>query len=112
MLVIQVLRRKNVVHAFCEKVLASVYPDGSFMGFRFEELVAMGTGQHAVEPRDRYDFQRTGTEPTYESAWRADVAKFEYVLFGYQTGTYTALEVLSLAGSIWDEERKRGATSD
>lgn len=111
MLTVQVLRRKNVVHAYCEKVLVSVYTGGSFMGFSFDELVAMGTGQHPIAPRDRYDFRSTGTEPTYESIWKSDVAKFEAMLFGYQTGTYTALEVLSAAASIWEKERMRDGTA-
>lgn len=80
--------------------LAAVYPGGSFMGYSFDELARMGSGEHDVEARDPHDFQNTGQEPAYQLQWRAEVARFEFVLFGYQIGVYTSLEVLAVAQQV------------
>ncbi len=67
------------------------------MGYSFDELVVMGTGEHSKDARDQYDFRNTGVAPTYESPWEAKLAAFEEVLFGYQVGAFTSLEVLAAA---------------
>jgi hypothetical protein len=107
MLALQVLKNRNVpyvVHAQYSGSqphqgghLSSVHPGGSFMGFTFEELCEMGTGEHEVAALDPHDFRSTGTEPKFQSAWEAQHAQFEFVPFGYQVGAYTSLEVLAFA---------------
>ncbi|RIX79612.1 hypothetical protein [Acidovorax cavernicola] len=72
------------------------------MGFEFDELAFMGTGGHAVEMRNPVDFQNTGLKPVPVSAREAELARFEEVLFGYQVGAYTSLEVLAVAGRTID----------
>lgn len=80
--------------------LTTIYPGGSFMGYSFDELADMGSGEHHVEARNPYDFQHTGQEPSYDSRWREQLARFEGVLFGYHVGAYTALEVLAVAREV------------
>ena len=105
MLTLQVFWKKDRIHAQHRASkntghLATVYPGGSFMGYSFDALANMGSGEHDVETLDPHDFRNTGQEPTYESEWRSEVARFEFVLFGYQVGAYTALEVLSVATQV------------
>ena len=110
MLILQVLntrRKPYVVHAEYRASkshhgghLSSVYPGGRFMGFTFETLCEMGSGEHELSAMDPYDFQNTGIEPTYQSAWEEMHDKFKFILFGYQVGTYTSLEVLAYAEEI------------
>lgn len=80
--------------------LAAVYPGGSFMGYSFDELAAMGSGEHDVKTLNAHDFQNTGLEPVHRSGWASEVARFEFVLFGYQVGAYTSLEVLAVAQQV------------
>jgi len=102
MLTLQVFKTKPVVHAQYRAstsggLLVSVYPGGSFMGYSFDELVAMGTGEHAQVARNQHDFRNTGSAPTYKCSHEARLAAFEEVLFGYQVGAFTSLEVLAAA---------------
>lgn len=107
MITLQVAHKKNRIFAQYLAAamnsgghLADVYPGGSFMGYSFEELARMGSGDHDVEARDPHDFQNRGQEPVYQSQWHAEVARFEFVLFGYQVGAYTSLEVLAVAQQV------------
>jgi len=107
MFVLQVLKKRKVpyvVHAQYSESrshqgghLSSVYPGGSFMGYTFENLCKMGTGEHEVASLDQHDFRNSGPEPKFQSDWEAKHAQFEFILFGYQVGAYTSLEVLSFA---------------
>jgi len=103
MLTIQVLRSHGgVVHVHYSESgrgghLSSVYPGGTFLGFSFEKLREMGNGEHGVDALDPYDFSKTGEEPGFKSEWEAKFFHFQCVLFGYQVGAYTALEVLGVA---------------
>jgi len=80
--------------------LSSVYPGGRFMGFTFEILCEMGSGEHELAALDPHDFQNTGIKPTYQSALESMHEKFKFILFGYQVGAYTSLEVLAYAEEI------------
>lgn len=107
MLILQILYRRKipyVVHAQYQESkahrgshLSSVYPGGTFMGFTYETLCEMGTGEHELAALDPYDSQNTGIKPTYRSALEEMHEKFKFVLFGYQVGVYTYLEVLAYA---------------
>lgn len=106
MLTLQVFRKKDRVYAHHREsknsggLLTAVYPGGSFMGYSFDELASMGSGEHDVEALDARDSSNTGDDPIYESRWRSEVARFEFVLFGYQVGAYTSLEVLAVAKQV------------
>jgi hypothetical protein len=106
MLTIQVLRSHGgVVHVNYSESgrsghLSGVYPGGTFMGFSFERLREMGNGEHRVVALDPYDFSKTGEAPRFKSEWEAKFFHFQSVLFGYQVGVYTALEVLSVADEV------------
>ncbi|MBM3116067.1 hypothetical protein [Jeongeupia naejangsanensis] len=115
MLVLQVLKNRKVpyvVHAQYSESrpyqgghLSRVHLGGSFMGFTFEELCEMGTGEYEVAALDPHDFRNTGTEPEFQSAWEAKHAQFEFILFGYQVGSYTSLEVLAFAQDTLEARR-------
>ena len=105
MLTLQVLRSHGVVHAQYREsddasLMASVYPGGTLMGFSFAKLCDMGSGEHRVVSLDPHDVSSTGAEPAFKSEWEAKVAHFQFVLFGYQVGAYTALEVLHVAQKV------------
>lgn len=70
------------------------------MGYSFDALATLGSGEHDIEALDPHDFGNTGQAPTYESEWRSEIARFEFVLFGYQVGAYTTLEVLAVATQV------------
>ncbi len=112
MLTLQVFWKKDRIYAQHSEsknsggLLAAVYPGGSFMGHSFEALARMGSGEHDVATLDPHDFRNTGQEPVYESLWRSEVARFEFILFGYQVGAYTALEVLNVANQVNAEAGK------
>ncbi|NHZ97594.1 hypothetical protein [Massilia sp. CCM 8734] len=119
MLILQVLNNRKipyVVHAEYSASkshhgghLSSVYPGGRFMGFTFETLCEMGTGEHELAALDPYDFKNTGIRPTYQSALEEMDEKFKFILFGYQVGAYTSLEVLAYAEDI-SAARRASAT--
>ena len=79
------------------------------MGFTFDDLCELGTGEHDLKARDPYDFSNTGKKPEYESEWASGFARFESVLFGYQVGVYTAREVLAIAADVVALGNKSGA---
>lgn len=58
------------------------------MGFTFETLCEIGSGEHELAAQDPYDFRNTGIQPTYQSAWEEIHERFKFILFGYQVGAY------------------------
>jgi hypothetical protein len=79
---------------------ATVYPGGSFMGLSFAALVELGTGRHKIAECNERDFQNTGRPSELQSEGAAMLEWFEEVLFGYQHGAFTSLEVLSAAERV------------
>jgi len=79
---------------------ATVYPGGSFMGLSFAALVELGAGRHEIAECDENDFQNTGQPPELQSERAAMLEWFEGVLFGYQHGAFTSLEVLTAAERV------------
>ena len=80
---------------------STVYPGGSFMGFSFAALWALGAGRHEVTECDEYDFQSPGVPPS-RTREQEQIAWFEETLFGYQQGAFTSLEVLGVAERVLD----------
>ena len=70
------------------------------MGLPFDALVDLGTGRHEIPKCDEIDFQNLGQPPEYEDESDQLLVWFEEILFGYQQGAYTSLEVLAAADRV------------
>lgn len=112
MLTLQVFYKRNRIHAYYSEsgsgaALSTVYPGGTFMGFEFDELASMGSGQHAIQAREPADCNKTGEEAYSDTERNAAMHRFEFVLFGYQVGAYTSSEVLGIAAQTIESLHSR-----
>lgn len=69
------------------------------MGFSFAELLKLGNGRHELVECDEHDFRNTGAPPD-RTPDQEQIDQFEEVLFGYQQGAFTSLEVLAVAERV------------
>lgn len=79
--------------------LGRIFPAGSFHGLTFDEMLALGTGQHPITIDERAR-SNSGDEPEYDSEWRRLFARFEWTLFMHGVGACVALEVLGAARDV------------
>jgi hypothetical protein len=88
--------------------LGQVFPDGNFKGLTFEQLRALGSGQHDVTVDERARSDR-GCEPGRPEYDRR-LAAFRFALFMYTVGVCNATEVLQRAREAVHHEIEQGMT--
>lgn len=71
------------------------------MGFSFATLLELGNGRHEIEGCDEHEFLNPGL-PSNRTPDQEQIERFEEVLFGYQQGFFTSLEVLAVAERVLD----------
>ena len=95
-----VLPGKRMVYVAGAGLVGCVYPGGRYLGFSFDELLALGTGEHHMTIPDAADFRQAGDEPVYEREFDRQLDEYRFCLFGYQVGLYTAAEMLHIAAKL------------